>query len=523
MSFSIETSNPSEDTDKDLYSKLHLLDEKEQYKIMALLNCEMRNLACAEMHADDAQQPRKRKYDTEQNDAYSVCKNRNFVQFHEDMCEAEKKREEAQYSSSFNQITKTIIDILNVERDDFKNFMLYSLLNEASFKNLPDEEKGEIFLSAANAGRVDMVKSFFRESKAILNATGKEAIKKAAQNGHLEVVKFLLEKDNSLLDVYEDVESDYSITRAIEHGHLNVVEFLLSQPGYDHFKVYCILRASEYGQLEILNFMIKKYEINNNYGVLNISLMHAAENGHLNVVEYLLEKGADPTAQDKEAIKKAAQNGHLEVVKFLLEKDNSLLDVYEDVESDYSITRAIKHGNLKVVKFLLSQTDDDFFKRDCIFWASEYGQLEILEFAIKEYKIDINSLYHSLFAAAENGHLNVVKFFIDRGANPLAKIFAGANDILIYTAGNGHLNVVEYLLEKGADPTAQKNEAIIKAAGEGHLDVVKILLEKGADPTAQDKEAIKKAEQNGHHEVVKILLQSQKVDASETLKKAFRE
>ena len=83
------------------------------------------------------------------------------------------------------------------------------------------------------------------------------------------------------------------------------------------------------------------------------------------------------------------------------------------MESDYSITRAIKHGHLKVVEFLLSQTDD-FFKRDCIFWASEYGQLEILEFAIKEYKIDINSLYHSLFAAAENGHLNVVKFFIDR-------------------------------------------------------------------------------------------------------------
>ena len=130
---------------------------------MALLNCEKRNLACGDAYRRHAT-TFERKYGTKQNDVYSVCKNRNFVQFHEDMCEAEKKREEAQYSSSFNQITKTIIDILNVERDDFKNFMLYSLLNEASFKNLPDEKKVKSFYPR-QMGRVDMVKSFFGKTK----------------------------------------------------------------------------------------------------------------------------------------------------------------------------------------------------------------------------------------------------------------------------------------------------------------------------------------------------------------------
>ncbi|KAH8585593.1 ankyrin repeat-containing domain protein, partial [Bisporella sp. PMI_857] len=53
------------------------------------------------------------------------------------------------------------------------------------------------------------------------------------------------------------------------------------------------------------------------------ALHHASDNGHLEVVTLLLEKGADLEAADiygKTALHHASRNGHLEVVTLLLEK-----------------------------------------------------------------------------------------------------------------------------------------------------------------------------------------------------------
>ncbi len=47
-------------------------------------------------------------------------------------------------------------------------------------------------------------------------------------------------------------------------------------------------------------------------------LVHAAGQGHLEVVKYLCQNGADVTAQDNEAIVKAAQSGFLDVVFYLV-------------------------------------------------------------------------------------------------------------------------------------------------------------------------------------------------------------
>ena len=46
-------------------------------------------------------------------------------------------------------------------------------------------------------------------------------------------------------------------------------------------------------------------------------LIDAAKNGHLDVVRYLVERGADVHADDDEAMRWASRNGHLEVVKYL--------------------------------------------------------------------------------------------------------------------------------------------------------------------------------------------------------------
>ena len=51
--------------------------------------------------------------------------------------------------------------------------------------------------------------------------------------------------------------------------------------------------------------------------------MHAAsQNGHVDTVRFLVELGADPTAQDKDRctpLHLASKNGHAEIVQFLIE------------------------------------------------------------------------------------------------------------------------------------------------------------------------------------------------------------
>jgi hypothetical protein len=54
---------------------------------------------------------------------------------------------------------------------------------------------------------------------------------------------------------------------------------------------------------------------------------------------------------------------------------------------------------------------------------------------------------YALLHAAEYGHLDVVQFLVENGAN----IHSRNDSALLCAARNGHLNTVQYLVENGAD------------------------------------------------------------------------
>jgi ankyrin repeat protein len=87
-------------------------------------------------------------------------------------------------------------------------------------------------------------------------------------------------------------------------------------------------------------------------------------------------------------------------------------------------------------------------------------------------KCDGNIPDEALRWAASDGHLDVVKYLVSKGAN----VHVRDDEALLYAAGNGHLQVVKYLVEDhGADVHAHYDLTLHWATENGHLEVVKYL------------------------------------------------
>ena len=108
-----------------------------------------------------------------------------------------------------------------------------------------------------------------------------------------------------------------------------------------------------------------------------------------------------------------------------------------DVETKFSI--ACQSGNLTTVK-LLSITHKNYIKNNClesgIYYASMYGHLKIIKFL--EYFFGTKGDSFDLSTAADEGHLDVVKYFVESGV-PIE------NNAILWATEHGHTNIVEYL------------------------------------------------------------------------------
>ena len=82
------------------------------------------------------------------------------------------------------------------------------------------------------------------------------------------------------------VHDDYALISACQNGHLDIVKYLLKQGADIHVRN-------------------------------DLALRQASRKGHLKVVKYLVEQGANIYAEDAAALHKATQNGHSDVVEYL--------------------------------------------------------------------------------------------------------------------------------------------------------------------------------------------------------------
>jgi ankyrin repeat protein len=131
-------------------------------------------------------------------------------------------------------------------------------------------------------------------------------------------------------------------------------------------------------------------------------------------------------------------------------------------------------------------------------------------------KVDMKSSKNDvtpLLPACQENSFDIVKFFVENGANANQKYKVAGNQTPIrFACKTGNIELVEYLINNGAKIEDNPDDGItplIQASRSNHYDLVKFLIEKGANVNAyaRDKEfALNQAIKNGNYDIAKLLI-----------------
>ncbi|XP_067661852.1 ankyrin repeat and protein kinase domain-containing protein 1-like [Haliotis asinina] len=329
----------------------------------------------------------------------------------------------------------------------------------------------------------------------------------ASKTGDLSRVKLLLSQGQADVNCQEWIGRT-PVMWAASGGYIEVVELLVSKRANltldDRFGMNILHSACLGGDVKVVKYVLSQniLDINGRVRCGRTAVMLAAENGHKDVVEMLIDKEADVSLVDEtgdNVLHCACRGGHAEVVKYILSK--KMVDINSLVHGKKTPTMVAIERQLDVVKYILSLNS-----------------------------VDINCKGRKkrtpVIVAAEQGHTEVVKLLVKHAANLLLRDENGDN-ILHRACYAGQLDVVKYILSlKSMDINSRgwrKRTPVIVAAEQGHTEVVKLLVKHAANLLLRDEngdDILHCACYPGRVDVVKYVLSLNTVDInSKGLKK----
>ncbi|EWY89573.1 hypothetical protein FOYG_10393 [Fusarium oxysporum NRRL 32931] len=224
-------------------------------------------------------------------------------------------------------------------------------------------------------------------------------------------------------------------------------------------------------------------------------LYYASWSGDKNCVKKLLDASAtgDTTAWRLDpALHVASVFGHLDIVELLIQEGADVNANANAGSISNALCSAIEAGHTDVISLLIKKGADVNARQ----WPSTYitpleaasksGCLDIVELLIQQgANVNAKSKYtNALCSACESGNLSIVMHLVEKGAEVNAQ--TGNGTALQAASASGYLDIVIFLLEEGAviDSQGDHGTALCMASFTGHLRVVKYLVEKGADVNA---------------------------------------
>ena len=275
----------------------------------------------------------------------------------------------------------------------------------------------------------------------------------------------------------DEEDSELYLKCAVEEGDADAVELCLENGAsvncqfkddlYTPLHTACSSGSST-GSMEVLEILLERgADCNACNKWRETPLLIAANNGHRLGVAALLKHGADPSLCSEagwSALTFAAHKGYDDIVALLLRAGAPVNSrVSEDLSTPlHKACAGSKPGHLASVKLLLEAAAD-------VHALNKWRETPLL-------------------TAANHGQAGAVEVLLSHGADPCKCTDTGWSPLSI-AAYKGHDDVVRLLLEEGApteedDPTLS---ALLQAATKGLPDTVELLLRHGADHTVTTK------------------------------------
>jgi ankyrin repeat protein len=212
--------------------------------------------------------------------------------------------------------------------------------------------------------------------------------------GHLDIVQLLLD-NSTAVDMQREIIIPWTpLHPALANGDLNIADwlFLLIRNGADVDKAYTnqgtplpmaypVRWASGCEQLKIARLIAKYRSKNSEFQGFTV----AAQNGYLDVVKSLLERGADVNTQNLDnmtSLNLASRIGKLAVARFLAERMRGILDTLDHDGADVDLTLQKRRSDIMHWRPSFSSSHD----RPCsdgeaiasLNIASQFGDHDIL-------------------------------------------------------------------------------------------------------------------------------------------------
>ena len=190
----------------------------------------------------------------------------------------------------------------------------------------------------------------------------------AAENGLFSLMKYAIH-----IDVERPILCRYADAKlAAKKGHLEIVKWMMEKfPLKGYINEY-LFDACSNGRLGLVKYLIEN-------GAKVIGLTTAARNGHYAIVQYLVEHGANINANNP--LKSASIRGSSKIVKYFIENG---ADIH--AEDDIALKYAVQYNNLDLVKFLVEHGADIYSRDDeAIRYAKHKRFQEIIDYLSQFY------------------------------------------------------------------------------------------------------------------------------------------
>ena len=340
-----------------------------------------------------------------------------------------------------------------------------------------------------------------------------KAMMNAVHEGDLNVIRNFLGAGKNV-NFKKNSWNETFLLEAIRRGHEDVIHCLLDHGAdvnlhgrYEYPLEACIRNYHE-GMENVFKRILKK---GLDHDHLNDMLHVISRHGYLNLFKLLLAAGADITYSDfygKSSLLCATENGHLDMVKFILSTG--------EVDINYC--------------------DED--EQSCLFLALRKNQFHVAKFLI-ESGIDIN--YHSkrtsvvcshvrdnfcsgsaLILLCTKDHFNeeLIDIIISMPERDINLQSKNGNTALLTAIEFGHVEIAKLLLvQEDCDINLQNNHGttpLMNAAYYGHKDIVELLLDReDCDLNLKDEDgdtALTYAIEGENQDIVQLFLDTGKFE-----------